>query len=419
MQTILENFKPFDSSAELNIFAFSLLALLTLHISKSYLLDLAKRVPMKSQRFNIFTSSSIQTALLSLSSIMIIPLYFTDSHYLIPQVTGFNILFFSGFSITFISLYLTKKISFDSSLINKLISLSIITINSCILHLFDFRYKYLVHFVLSLIALVGLAIQFKSSYISVIEPNTIVTNTVFPKDFLTKALFLFEIVLENIIMIPESVMKKYSLNLKIKMVISPLIVNTLLMKYFNIPFSLTNCLALIVLSSILSWGLIGCALKKVEPSISFNVIKIYGFIVTGTLLSLIFHQTLKITQNLVDIFNISPFVVIPALLGPVIAIPSIVLQTHFIKSGFQMRSFLSIILYISFNVLVNNIFQSILVSNARSLSDLWSSYSSISLLIFLVIYDIFKNEKKFTKWCWYYGTYSIMQGYVIMILYHS
>lgn len=411
MQKVFQEFRPFDSSVELNILSYLVLTLLTAHIANSYFLELSKRVPMKSESFNLFVSSFIQTLLLSIPSIILSSFFFTKDSQYTPRTNGFYILIVAGFSITYLALCLNRRLSAESGVLNKMIGLSILAINSCAFHVFDFQYKFQLHLLFTAVALIGLVSQFKSSYIFVTEPSASRINSLFPNNLLARLLFPFELVLENIIVIPDSRIKKYTFNIYAKLIASPIFFVVLAMEMLKTEHSIMNIAIALLISSLITALLIFCYTRKNK------FLHAYGFISTGLLLRFIFTNVFEISENFSVMLGISKTAGIPLFLSPIIAIPSIAIQSYFIKSGFQQRTYFSIFYFVCFNLLISNTIQSYFLTDSVFYNSLRSTYFEIIALMGLLIFDVLRNDRKFTKKCWYYGAYCIMQECVILLIY--
>ena len=410
MNKLLEEFKPFNSSFELNIFLYILLSLLTIHISNSYFLESVKKVPMKSERFNLFVSAIFQSFFISTPSFILLPFLSTPYVQYIPRLNGFFVLIASGFSVSALALYLNNRLSIETSVLNNMIGLFAMAACSSILQLFDFKYKLFVHLLFAIATIIVLVFQFKSSFISINEPNASRITSLYPKNFMTILLFPFELILENVLIVSTPKVKKYSGNIHFKMIASPLFFEFLAFKYFEIPLTILTCFVSLLIASLVSSLLWLNYLKNQK------FIDCYGFLTTCLVLGFIFGSIFEISKNLAIILKVPMKIASLMMVGPIASIPSIFVQSHFIKTGFQQRTLFSIFYFLSTNLIVSNIVHTLFVENKEFCNDLKSTYGGIIALMGLMIFDIIKNHKKFTEKCSYFGVFCIVQECVIMLL---
>lgn len=409
MNRLIQEFKPFSSDLGMNMFSYALLTLLTIYLSCFYFLESVKRIPMKFERFNLCVSSFIQTLFLSFPAFIFHSQFFSSQSQYVSCVNGSHLLIVSGFSVTFLAFCLSRKLLMEKAVLYKVIGLSLITANSCMLTLLDFEYKLYIQILFLILAIIGMIIQFRLVLGSVAEPvSSFSLNESWAKEVFSYLLFPFELFFENVLIIPNTRTKKYTCNIFVKAILSPLFFTILLVTYFNISWSLPIFLISGLICSSISSFLILCHSKN--PSILLS----YGLTSICLLFGLIFSSLLQISINISEIMNVSKYIAIPLLLSPVISIPSISIQTHFIKAGFHLRTLLSIFYFLISNLILSNTFQSLIFNQREYYYYLKPSYICIITLIGLLFFEIIRNKMKFTPTCGYYGLYAIIQEFVLL-----
>ncbi|KAM0681608.1 hypothetical protein GINT2_000121 [Glugoides intestinalis] len=411
----ITNFQPFNSSLVLNLSFYIFLLLLNTHFSKSYLAQIAKRYPIKTSGSNIAMNAFIQCILASIPFMGCNLLYYTQKTEVIRSISYRSTLITSGLMLTLLGYKINKKVKVEK---HNLVCFFILSSLS-ILPSFFFHENHILKLVL-LVAILScfliiLKVQFQNSYSSATEPSfaEVYNNGSF--QLLEKILLPFEIVLENLFIIPDTKQKRYTVHPYSKVCFSTATLFLFSIYYYE---KLQNRTLMISVGLIL---LTICTLFLVlyKRTNSQIILNLYNLLISLTILFYIFDQTLLVSKNLGKIFLLEKKLAIGLFATPLLCIQYISIQTSFIKSGFCKRTLYSLLYFPFVNLTITN-FICLLSDWGMIESPLLNTPESKHildrLLIFIVLtlFDIYRSGSKFCPNNRRLGAYTVLQELTLM-----
>ncbi|ELA42851.1 uncharacterized protein VICG_00166 [Vittaforma corneae ATCC 50505] len=419
----IDSFNPFDSSIFINLMAYVLLFLTTSLLADGYIVQLAKRHPIKSENHNGIMAGFMQSLISTLPFTLISILHFPGNGFSTLAMSYKSILLVVALSFTILSLKNTMKVVVQSECLPLFGALYLFALSSCLVGHFQATAGAISITAAGLIICYILKRLFAVPESSLNEPNSVEISSTMFSEVITLTLLPFEIVLENLIIIPDTKLKSYSLPLPFKIFFSPATFSLLSLYYYGKLLDL-NWLFAAATVSLVSSAVITFVYKKVQYSYILNV---YSAIVSLSIQNFIFNQALKITKNLSEQLEIDIHKAMTFLAAPLISMPSLYIQNSFIKRRFHRQTLYSAFCFPCANIYVINLVAfifNIFVSgnSANPKMDLALNGSmrytlgGITALMSIVLLDVYKNNSRFRPTNWRLGIYSILQEYLITAL---
>lgn len=401
---------PFDASLGLNILMYIFLALSNTLLSSTYLINLSKRYPIKSGDYSEVKTGFIQAIVAS------IPFFFQNTTYFFTQdlpvlsISCKSILFISGISFCFLSTKTPKSITLENSVSKYLASMALISTISFISMYFGSILSTILLALSVLILLVLLKKAFSTSIQPSNEPHTADISRNSVVNALKLILFPLEVILENIMIIPDSRKKSYSIKTSSKVLFSPFCIAVLSMYYFKKAHEI-----LWLVSSIIASLAIGTAMLFLYKRLHIaSIFTIYSILMSCIIQYFIFDQLIMVANNISRIMSYRIHHTLFVLIIPLLSTSSICIQTGFIRAGFQKRSLISIYFFAIVNTITSIIINSMAQRNTfiRE-SKVKYTFGGIFVLLILTLFDIFRLGGRYTRNNWILPAYNIIQECII------
>lgn len=411
----IASFQPFNSSLLLNLSFYLFLLLLNAHFSKAYLAQIAKRYPIKTDGSNMIKSAFIQCIVASIPFLGCNLLYYTQKTEVIRSLSHRSSLITSGLMFTLLGYKITKKIKVEKhSLVCFLLLTGLSVLPSFFFHENHLQKLVLLITILSCFLII-LKIQFQNSYSSASEPSFAEVHNDTSSLLLEKILLPFEIVLENLFIIPDTKQKSYSIHPYSKVCFSTATIFLFSIYYYeklqNRVLMLSTGLVLLSICTLI--------LVLYKRTSSQNILNLYNLLISFTVLFYIFDQTLIVSENLGTIFLLEKKLAIGLFATPLLSIPYISIQTGFIKSGFCKRTLYSLLYFPFLNLMMTNFICLVADWGATANSLPYtpeSKYILDRLLVFiaLTLFDIYRCGSKFCPNNRRLGAYTVLQELILM-----
>lgn len=410
MDTESIHISPFETSLGLNILMYIFLALSNMLLSGTYLTNLSKRYPIKSGDYSEIRSGFIQAIVSSVPFFCQNTAYFLIENLPALSISCKSILLITGISFCFLSTRIPKNIILENNISKYLASMVTVCFLSFIsIYLGDILSVALVS--LSVIILLALLKKVFSTPIQPSnEPHSADISQNGMLDALTLLLFPLEIILENIMIIPETRKKTYSIKMSSKILFSPFCMAIISLYYFK----KSHEIEWLVYSVMVSLGIsttIYILYKKLQI---VNVFTIYSILVSCIVQYFISDQIIKVTRNISNITALSIPHSMFIFVVPALSLSSICIQTGFIRAGFHKRSLLSVYFFAIINMIINTAVNSIFQRDAFVHEPkIKYTVGGIFVLLILTLFDIFRLGERFTRNNWILPAYNIVQECII------
>lgn len=412
--------RPFDSSVGLNIVLHVVLSALNILISKFYLLELVKRHPLKFENDNQLKAGLVQS-LLSLIPSLVFSIFSGTKHHSGYLKSSYSSILLACSLVTAIVAWKSKRVILvDLKAIKSFAILTSIAVFSFPI-IGSGRLLYIPASLSILLMASCLIIRILNNPVTIGSIETETTEVVVPShqntDILRALLYPFEVVLENLIIVPDSISKPYSLHLTSKIVISPIAACFLSVLYFNQALSIYDIL-FIFIGSLCTILLLLTASKVRRTRYAVNI---YSFLICALLYYFVFDTSLETATNIGNLMNISKAQAAALLISPQLVVPSFCIYKHFIRTGFHKRVLYSAFFGAIFNLIITHLVSSVLLPDA----DLWNVFQSrdlrVTLMSILVLQTlIFANlilqRGKFQLRNCSLSLYVLLQDYLITSL---
>jgi hypothetical protein len=248
------------------------------------------------------------------------------------------------------------------------------------------------------------------------EPNAAEISSNLSLKLIILLLLPFEIIVENLVIIPDFKRKVYSLSESSKIFFSPVTFSLFVLWYRNDIMSISSLLVAIVVSMAISISLFSISRKINYP----YILNLYSFSILLAIQSLIFNQILKTVMNISYHLEIDAVKTISLMIIPIFSLPSLSIQSSFIKRGFFKQSLYSFFYFPCLNVYINCIIIQLLktfglITGFSYNEDMKTSFYGSMGLLFISLIQIYSNDNKFTSAYGILGPYSIIQDAIISI----
>lgn len=401
---------PFNTSLGLNILMYIFLALSNTLLSSTYLVNLSKRYPIKSGDYSEVKGGFIQAIIAS------VPFFFQNTTHFFTQnlpvltVTYKSILFITGISFCFLSTKIPKSIILENHISKYIASMLIV----CFVSFISIYFRNVFSIMILGLSVVVLLVLLKKVFSTTIQPSNEPHSADISQNsglsLLTLVLFPLEIILENIMIIPDSRKKSYSIKIPSKVLFSPFSIAMLSVYYFKKVHDMQWIISSTFVSLAVSM-LIFFLYKKLH---FINIFTIYSMIVSCIIQYFIFDQLIKTVNNISEITEINMNHTVFGLIIPLMSISSICIQSGFIKAGFHKRSLLSIYFFAIINIIIGVIINSMVLSDAFDFkSKIKYTFGGIFILLMLSLFDTFRLGERYTRNSWVLPVYNIIQECII------
>lgn len=360
------NIRPFIFSSGLNIMLYAILTALNILISKHYLLELAKRHHFKFQIDNQVKAGFVQS-LFSLIPALVFGTFCGKDNLNYLKASYSSILLTSSLVTAIIAWKHKKIILLDLKAIRSFAILASVSASS--FFIIGLGRKLSIYLAISVIMVVGYLIRkLLCSPTTIGSVETEVTETVLPNHFGTNVvrslLYPFDMVLENLVIIPDSVPKPYSLSMPYKTIVSPLSMLLLSILYFNELLSIYSILLMSISSlCVISLLFASSKIRKIR-----YLTNLYSLFVCGLMYYFLFDLLFESSANAESLLGISRMQVAALLVSPQLAIPSFCIYKHSIGMGFYKRALYATFYNAIFSLTVTHLVGSVMLPDATFLN---------------------------------------------------
>lgn len=414
MDQEIYSFNIFISSVTVNLLSYFLLLLTAILLSNEYIVQLARRHPFKAENDHTAISGFIQAIIASFPSLIVNTLHFSSESRSVLCASYRSVLLATALPLVILSLKASPKISLMGPSTIVLGLLTLISLASC----FSLTLPLIpgVIFIICLIIAAGYSLKklFHTPDLQSNEPNSTELSSGIFTNALSIALMPLEVIFENLIIVPDTRAKAYSIGLSSKILFSPTTLALFSLYYYDKILSPMWLLYAFVPAMLLS-GAIMLIYKKIGYPYILNI---YGIICSILIGYFILDLAVKITQNLADIFDIDLDKISYLLIIPLLFLPSLCIQKSFISNGFYRRTLYSILYYPFLNIFITNI---ICFSFSRTNEGMdvltRCTLGGILALLLLTLLGVYKNNGHFNSSNKLLAIYSVLQDYIIVMLY--
>lgn len=355
--------KPFSSSLELNIALYIILTALNILISKFYLLELTKRHPLKFENDNQVKAGLVQS-LFSLIPTLVFSAFTITSHHPSYLKSSYSSILLSTSLITSIAACKPKRVLLMDLKAIKLFMLLMLIAALSLFIIGSGMPLAISAFLLILLVDICLICKILNNPVTIgcieTEATEITDPNYLSTDILRTLLYPFEVILENLIIIPDSVSKPYSLNPMSKVLMSPISMCFLSIIYFNEALSVYSVLFMIV-SSLCATLLLLASSKIRRIGYTMNL---YSFFVCALLYYFLFDTSLEVASSIGNLINLSKAQVATFIISPQLVIPPFCIYKYFMRAGFYKRALYSASYSVILNLTITHFAASVILPGA-------------------------------------------------------
>jgi len=411
MDPVIPSLRPYDSSKLINVTAYVILALISILLSNGYIVQLARRHPIKYENNSIPRTGLIQCMLAVIPVLFMGIFHITNDTSTTLELSYHTVLFATALPLLALSAKASSKIVLKPEAMAHFIILTVSALLTCFIGYLNVVLK--VIYVIALLVPITTSIKRLMAIVHLSnEPRTSEPSHVSLSDLLAYAVIPFEVILENLIIVPDMKRKLYSLPMPLKMLFSPAAFLLMcLYAHTSTATLLMVCLTLL--------GALGVSATIYLARARYGyVVNIYGALVALLIQHFISSQVIKTTVNLANIFDIRQQAAMLFLAAPLVSLPAVYIQCSFISRGFHSQSLYSILYFSSVAMCLSNLM--------AMMGDMKNSDTGLiltrvmrgtsgctTMLVLGVLVMIYMCKYRLTAHSGIVGIYSMIQNYVI------
>lgn len=414
MGTEIYEFDPYKSFLVVNILSYIILALLSILLSNGYIVQLARRHPIKCEN-NSNAITGIMQSIITATPIFFINLFhITSDTVKTLELSYHTILFATAFPWVLFSVKSFAKRALKLSSITHFAFFSLFAFLSCFLGHIDGPVRALC------ITLIGLSVTYVLKKLMsdrghpANDPDTPGVASTPTPGILPYLIIPFEVILENIIPIPDMKYKLYSLPMSLKIFFSP-IAFYLACLYAHV----TSPTIMMIFYTTLGGLSIGTIMYYLHKRTAYGyTLNIYSTIIALLIQHFISSQIIKTAINLSNIFSIPEEMGILFFAAPLISMPAILIQCSFISRGFYNQSLYSLLYFPSLTMCTSNLLA--MIANLKNTENellltrgMKGTCGTITLLICGILLKTYMCNNRLTGQEGALAIYSMIQNYVI------